>query len=391
VPSLPPTPVAPWMFTIVWSLIKTALSAHTQTKIHILNSSYHEPLAAYVSPSNLPDDLRPAESRALRPSPVADDEGGGASFAYPGPHPGQHPGQPCGPDSGYLLPVPPMRAAETAAEAAAATEAAVAEGASKSPDSRSRSSFLAFMKRPKPAGECGSVVVAVSDLEMAAPLPGSCRVTIRTLIGDGSLATEDTQVVELPLATKHLLVLSLGPGDMVDNTLRLGFSLDMGTRTLAATLEVLVDGRVPVEGLLCWVSFFDERGRTLANLKAFLSYRPARAKATRLGKMVAPLAAPFSRGRGKHEAVPAIEPKQLSGSRQLLSSDGDGDGAADEGVAVATSSADFSDDEDVSASSEGEGESFGYDGSGFMDADYVKGVFATFFQGVGVSADLQHS
>jgi hypothetical protein len=48
----------PWMFTMVWSILKTALSSHTQTKIHILNTNFHGTLSRYISPDNLPPDLR---------------------------------------------------------------------------------------------------------------------------------------------------------------------------------------------------------------------------------------------------------------------------------------------------------------------------------------------
>lgn len=55
---------APWMFTIVWGVIKTALSAHTLTKIHILGSNYHEPLTTYVAPSSLPEDFHSKDYKA---------------------------------------------------------------------------------------------------------------------------------------------------------------------------------------------------------------------------------------------------------------------------------------------------------------------------------------
>ena len=49
----------PWMFSVVWAVLKTVLSRHTLSKSHILTSAYHDALISCIDPSNLPPDFRP--------------------------------------------------------------------------------------------------------------------------------------------------------------------------------------------------------------------------------------------------------------------------------------------------------------------------------------------
>jgi len=55
----------PWMFSVVWAVLKTVLSKHTLSKSHILTTSYHDILMEYIDASNLPPDFRPEGTAAV--------------------------------------------------------------------------------------------------------------------------------------------------------------------------------------------------------------------------------------------------------------------------------------------------------------------------------------
>ena len=254
---------------MVWTVLKSALTSHTQTKIHILPSNYGATLSTYVAPENLPADLRqesPALAAARARSRARTTQGPGP------PPPGEQAATSAAPRSPTGLdPTAPTGSQHEGGRSSGLMPSPRGKGGAFGFQSRSRQLF-----KENASGECGSVVLAVSNLELSTSFSGSCRVTVRAAAeGLAVGAAVDSQEIQLPMEGQRCFVLSLGPDAIQDQVLRLHFSLALAQGApISSTLEVLLDGASKVEGLLCWVSFYDARGRSVSNLKALLSYQP---------------------------------------------------------------------------------------------------------------------
>jgi len=308
----------PWMFTIVWSVLKTALSSHTQTKIHILNSNYYDALSHHISPENLPPDLR---------------------------KPGYETPFPPAPKPGVLETKPLTSISKTASVTAPAppVHGPVTSVAKKGAATKKSRSFMLKSAPKKQVGKHGCAVVALSDFEFAPSTSStsssavgaesilaqsankeSCRVTINSNPSSVLTATkevsqhaasEDSQDVMLPVTTETCFVVSLGRESVCNSILALHFVIERSSSfhgtadplLLQSTLEVLVDSRVAVDRLLCWVSFFDARGRSVARLKASVSYQPPPSTKQR-GALSFSM---FKSKKQMDDVESAIEPKQL--------------------------------------------------------------------------------
>jgi len=55
----------PWMFSVVWSVLKTTLSTHTRSKLHMYASDYHSSIEKFIANESLPKNLQRPGTKSL--------------------------------------------------------------------------------------------------------------------------------------------------------------------------------------------------------------------------------------------------------------------------------------------------------------------------------------
>lgn len=262
------------MFSVVWTILKTAISSHTKTKIHMLGSDYHESIEQFIDNDMLPIPLQRQGTRRVV-TPIEESTVRVTTIEQ--------------------IPISTTTASVTTSvdtnsvskEIGAAGRQSYTPSLDKSssrspPKERKVSSFLSSKLSRIKSKECSSVILSISEVEYSIDSPPSCnRLTVRAkdqtaTTRNSKIISEDSQELQLPLTSKRFFVLSLDSKVIVDNMLTLDFELGLngGNVSVHSKLQVFIHPNIAIESLLCWVTFYDQYNQSMCLLKVVLSYQP---------------------------------------------------------------------------------------------------------------------
>jgi hypothetical protein len=294
--------IAPWMFSAIWSVIKTGISAHTKSKIHLLGADYHGTLEEYISTDNFPMDLRRLEDQ----KPVGADEHDGV-HDYDGDDVDSGGGGGGGGGGGEsakqqqitppLIPPVQQQQQQQPAAAAASVPISLMQGYKDKVNEIVNSSNKSFVTLHVSTAEYSQTILGRYD---------RCEISIKSIRDESSSSSSSSpstgsnshvffvneQMSLFPLHDPQTFALVIDTHKQVIQNGLVSFRFDLtfthssssssktlpGQKTepveplkLHSKLQVLMHENVPVDDLLCWVNFYDKNKITNNNIASTAS------------------------------------------------------------------------------------------------------------------------